>query len=38
MAGLRCIGSTTVNDERIIERWPDFYEMIMNVGEVRSQQ
>ncbi len=37
IAGLRCIGSTMVNDERIVERWPDFYEMIMKVGEVRSQ-
>ena len=35
MAGLRCIGSTTVNDAKVAERWPDFYEMLMTVVEER---
>jgi hypothetical protein len=37
IAGLRCVGSTTINDEHIVERWPEFYAMIMNIGEFRSQ-
>ncbi len=36
IAGLRCVGSTTVNDELIVGRWPDFYEMIMKISEFRS--
>ena len=28
IAGLRCVGSTTINDERLSERWPDFFDLI----------
>jgi hypothetical protein len=28
VAGLHCIGSTTVNDELLCERWPDFSGLI----------
>ncbi len=35
IAGLRCIGSTTVNDTKVGERWPEFYEMLMGVVEER---
>ena len=36
VAGLRCVGSTTIYDEHILERWPDFYETVMNVCEFRN--
>jgi hypothetical protein len=28
VAGLHCVGSTTVNDETLLERWPDFADML----------
>jgi 5-enolpyruvylshikimate-3-phosphate synthase len=35
VAGLHCVGSTTVNDELLIERWPDFQELIEKLFEFR---
>jgi hypothetical protein len=36
MAGLHCAGATTVNDEHIVERWPDFPELIEKLFEFRA--
>lgn len=35
VAGLRCMGKTTINDESIIRRWPRFEEMLKSVCEFR---
>ncbi|MBN1128226.1 MAG: hypothetical protein JXA71_04535, partial [Chitinispirillaceae bacterium] len=35
MAGLSCAGSTTINDQAIVERWPGFPEMIEKYFEFR---
>ena len=36
IAGLHCIGSTTLNDERLLERWPDFSELIEKFFEFKT--
>lgn len=36
IAGLHCVGSTTVNDELLLERWPDFNELIEKYFEFRT--
>jgi hypothetical protein len=36
IAGLHCVGSTTVNDELLLERWPDFHELIEKLFEFRT--
>ncbi|KMQ50888.1 5-Enolpyruvylshikimate-3-phosphate synthase [Chitinispirillum alkaliphilum] len=36
-AGLRCMGETTVCDELILRRWPDFQNLISSVCEFRSR-
>jgi hypothetical protein len=36
LAGLSCVGSTTINDEAILERWPLFGEMIEKYFEFRT--
>jgi hypothetical protein len=36
MAGLSCAGSTTVHDEAILERWPDYDGMIEKYFEFRQ--
>ena len=35
VAGLRCMGKTTVNDGAILRRWPRFEEMLKSVCEFR---
>ncbi len=36
VAGLRCMGKTTVNDEAILRRWPRFGEMLNSICEFRE--
>jgi len=36
-AGLHCVGSSTVNDDNLLPRWPDFSELITNFFEFRTQ-
>ena len=36
VAGLRCMGKTTVNDGAILRRWPRFEEMLKSVCEFRE--
>jgi hypothetical protein len=36
LAGLFCAGTTTIHDEAILERWPDFEEMINTYFEYRT--
>jgi hypothetical protein len=36
LAGLCCMGSTTVNDDRIVERWPLFHEWLGKLCEFRT--
>lgn len=36
-AGLHCMGSTTVNDELLAGRWPDFEKTIKDLCEFRTQ-
>jgi hypothetical protein len=36
LAGLSCVGSTTINDEAILERWPGFNGMIEKYFEFRT--
>jgi hypothetical protein len=33
VAGLKCRGATTINDARILERWPDFKNILDSVGD-----
>jgi len=37
MAGLKCMGKTSVADEHIVSRWPDFEVLINNICEFRSK-
>jgi len=36
IAGLRCIGKTTIEDAAIIERWPNFEGIIKELGEFKT--
>jgi hypothetical protein len=36
MAGLHCVGTTTINDEYIVQRWPDFETILSTLFEFRS--
>jgi 5-enolpyruvylshikimate-3-phosphate synthase len=36
VAGLRCAGATTINDELLLERWPDFEDLITTLCEFRT--
>jgi hypothetical protein len=36
VAGLRCIGATTVNDEQVLRRLPSFGTMLGNIAEYRD--
>ncbi|MBN2188364.1 MAG: hypothetical protein JW699_02835, partial [Chitinispirillaceae bacterium] len=36
IAGLHCVGSTTVNEDFVLERWPDFNELIENYFEFKT--
>ncbi|MCU0609502.1 MAG: hypothetical protein MUF22_07035 [Chitinispirillaceae bacterium] len=36
VAGLHCMGSTTVNDELLLDRWPQFHKLIETHFEYRS--
>jgi 5-enolpyruvylshikimate-3-phosphate synthase len=36
IAGLHCVGTTTVNDEHILHRWPDFETILTTLFEPRS--
>jgi hypothetical protein len=36
VAGLHCAGSTTLNDEQIALRWPNFGEIIQKLFEFRT--
>jgi len=35
-AGLHCVGSSTVNDDLLLQRWPDFYELIEKHFEFKT--
>ncbi len=37
IAGLRCIGETSVCDDMILRRWPDFSSMLQSIGEFRTK-
>ena len=36
VAGLKCIGTTTVADEAIIRRWPDFGALLSSISEFKE--
>ena len=36
IAGLKCIGETTINDELLEQRWPDFQGLLSQLFEFRS--
>jgi hypothetical protein len=36
IAGLKCIGTTTINDEDILRRWPHFQTMLWNLCEFKE--
>jgi hypothetical protein len=36
IAGLHCVGTTTINDEHIVHRWPDFENILSTLFELRS--
>jgi hypothetical protein len=36
VAGLHCVGATTINDDLLLERWPDFHELIEKLFEFRT--
>lgn len=36
IAGLHSVGSTTINDEQMLNRWPDFQELIEKLFEYRT--
>ncbi|MDG5813577.1 hypothetical protein QA601_00655 [Chitinispirillales bacterium ANBcel5] len=36
IAGLRCIGETSINEEKILKRWPDFFELLNQVCQFRT--
>jgi 5-enolpyruvylshikimate-3-phosphate synthase len=36
IAGLHCVGTTTINDEFILKRWPDFETILTTLFEPRS--
>jgi hypothetical protein len=36
VAGLHAVGATSINDEKILERWPDFDKTIMGLCEFRT--
>ncbi len=36
VAGLRCMGTTRINDESILRRWPRFEEMLKSICEFRE--
>jgi len=37
VAGLRCMGTTTVNDEAVLARWPEFMAIVERLCDVRSK-
>jgi hypothetical protein len=36
IAGLKCLGATTIGDELLLQRWPDFETTILNLCEFRA--
>jgi hypothetical protein len=36
IAGLHCVGTTTINDEYLLQRWPDFETILTTLFEPRS--
>ncbi|HEX2956048.1 MAG TPA: hypothetical protein VHO70_04430 [Chitinispirillaceae bacterium] len=36
IAGLHCVGTTTINDEYLLQRWPDFETILSTLFESRS--
>jgi 5-enolpyruvylshikimate-3-phosphate synthase len=34
--GLKCIGKSTINDQALIDRWPDFSKMLASICEFRE--
>jgi hypothetical protein len=36
IAGLKCIGTTTINDEDILKRWPDFRSTLISLCEFKE--
>ncbi len=36
IAGLHCVGTTAINDEHILQRWPDFETILTTLFEPRS--
>ncbi|MFP4162693.1 MAG: hypothetical protein ACLFQB_02990 [Chitinispirillaceae bacterium] len=37
IAGLKCMGETTISDEHLSARWPEFEELLNKICEFRSQ-
>ena len=36
VAGLKCIGATSVNDDAINLRWPEFSAMLSSIGDFQE--
>jgi hypothetical protein len=38
IAGLKCLGNTTIADDLLLQRWPDFEAMLQNSCEFRAEK
>ena len=36
VAGLKCRGTTTINDDDLLQRWPDFYSLLSSICEFKE--